>query len=97
MNEEIKINNYLKIDESSNVIIKENLNNNLTNPIALNKQFSLKINDKKVINKKNNSSCRICFCKDNLSINPLITPCKCSGSMKYIHVNCLKNWYINLI
>ena len=24
--------------------------------------------------------------------NPLITPCKCSGSVKYIHLNCLKAW-----
>ena len=24
--------------------------------------------------------------------NPLVQPCICSGSMKYIHVNCLKKW-----
>ena len=25
-------------------------------------------------------------------INPLIKPCKCSGSMKYIHYECLLHW-----
>lgn len=36
-------------------------------------------------------ACRICFmpAEDN---NPLISPCKCSGSMKYIHYGCLKSW-----
>ncbi len=24
--------------------------------------------------------------------NPLITPCKCSGSVRYIHLQCLKKW-----
>jgi len=36
--------------------------------------------------------CKICLCEDNEVENPLINPCKCSGSMKYIHVNCLKTW-----
>ncbi len=29
--------------------------------------------------------------------NPLINPCKCSGTMKYIHLQCLKQWYKILI
>lgn len=36
--------------------------------------------------------CRFCLCEDSEENNPLITPCKCSGSMKYIHIDCLKNW-----
>lgn len=36
--------------------------------------------------------CRICFCDDNERDNPLINPCKCSGSMKYIHLMCLRHW-----
>jgi hypothetical protein len=27
------------------------------------------------------SCCRICLCEDNEMTNPLINPCKCSGSM----------------
>ena len=37
--------------------------------------------------------CRICFSgeKDKIK-NPLICPCTCKGSMKFIHYYCLKNW-----
>jgi len=37
--------------------------------------------------------CRICLMEDNEKDNPLITPCKCSGSMKFIHHACLKQWF----
>ena len=45
--------------------------------------------------------CRICYLDDDTDKNPLIQPCQCSGSMKYIHLNCLKQWigtrnYINI-
>ena len=37
--------------------------------------------------------CRICLSEEkNPSKNPLICPCICKGSMKYIHYFCLKNW-----
>ena len=37
--------------------------------------------------------CRICFIAEEDSIkNPLLCPCICKGSMKYIHYLCLKNW-----
>lgn len=37
-------------------------------------------------------ACRICL-YDNVEYdNPLISPCYCSGTMKYIHVQCLKKW-----
>jgi E3 ubiquitin-protein ligase DOA10 len=36
--------------------------------------------------------CRICLQEENETLNPLFSPCKCSGTMKYIHVNCLKEW-----
>ena len=37
--------------------------------------------------------CRICYMTETSSlINPLIKPCKCSGSMKYIHLKCLMQW-----
>ena len=37
--------------------------------------------------------CRICFIGEEDSINnPLLCPCICKGSMKYIHYLCLKNW-----
>jgi pSer/pThr/pTyr-binding forkhead associated (FHA) protein len=41
---------------------------------------------------KNNRICRICYGDDTTDENPLICPCICKGSMKYIHYECLKNW-----
>ena len=40
-----------------------------------------------------NKICRICYMEeDDSKNNPLLDPCTCSGSMKYIHYNCLKHW-----
>ena len=36
------------------------------------------------------NKCRICLSSSSLDYNPLISPCKCTGSIKYIHVECLK-------
>lgn len=36
--------------------------------------------------------CRICFAENNTSENPLISVCKCAGSLKYIHLECLRTW-----
>ena len=51
---------------------------------------------------KQSKSCRICFIGENdqdskskktdAAKNPLITPCDCSGSSRYIHLDCLKQW-----
>ena len=48
----------------------------------------------KTLNKKQKVyKCRICFCEGGFDgLNPLISPCKCSGSVKYIHLNCLRKW-----
>eukprot|EP00927_Polykrikos_kofoidii_P050417 TRINITY_DN44333_c0_g1_i1.p1 TRINITY_DN44333_c0_g1~~TRINITY_DN44333_c0_g1_i1.p1 ORF type:complete len:496 (-),score=67.72 TRINITY_DN44333_c0_g1_i1:6-1349(-) len=37
--------------------------------------------------------CRICFAdaSDDAS-QPLVSPCKCQGSQKYVHVTCLRHW-----
>jgi E3 ubiquitin-protein ligase DOA10 len=39
--------------------------------------------------------CRICLDEENTFGNPLISPCKCSGTMKYIHYTCLTEWLEN--
>ena len=53
-------------------------------------QLILKVPKKK--NLKNKPSCRICYGEETNDDNPLICPCICKGSMKYIHYECLKNW-----
>jgi hypothetical protein len=42
--------------------------------------------------------CRICFSEGNFEDkNPLISPCNCTGSVKYIHLNCLRKWLTSKI
>lgn len=36
--------------------------------------------------------CRICLCDDDDQENELICPCNCAGTMKDIHINCLREW-----
>lgn len=37
--------------------------------------------------------CRICFeAGDDLNNNTLLSPCACAGSLRYIHVGCLRRW-----
>ena len=42
--------------------------------------------------KKNKNICRICYGDEDEENNPLIQPCSCSGTMKFIHYECLKHW-----
>lgn len=37
--------------------------------------------------------CYMCFDDENTDDNPLITPCKCRGDTRYVHVNCLRKWH----
>ena len=38
------------------------------------------------------TECRICLDADNEEFGNLISPCKCSGSQKYVHEQCLQRW-----
>lgn len=37
-------------------------------------------------------TCRICLSDAHTQKDPLISPCKCAGSVQFIHVNCLREW-----
>ena len=37
--------------------------------------------------------CRICLTEEEDKADPLLTPCKCAGSMRFIHHQCLKQWF----
>jgi len=39
--------------------------------------------------------CRICFDSESTEDNPLLAPCKCAGSMRYIHRACLDQWRVH--
>ncbi len=91
----MKINNYFNVNNSSydqsnlshNNIITNNQNSIISNTVS--KKVKT---EKKRKKKKNTTPCRICFCTESDHVNPLISPCKCSGTMKYIHLLCLKQW-----
>ena len=36
--------------------------------------------------------CRFCLSTKNDSLNPLISPCQCKGSMEFVHLRCLNRW-----
>lgn len=40
-----------------------------------------------------NPVCYMCFDDEITDDNPLITPCKCRGDTRYVHVNCLRKWH----
>jgi hypothetical protein len=37
--------------------------------------------------------CYMCFDDEDTDDNPLITPCKCRGDTRYVHVGCLRKWH----
>jgi len=37
--------------------------------------------------------CKICLCdKSEEENDPLISPCKCTGSVRFVHLKCMQNW-----
>ncbi|XP_048475062.1 uncharacterized protein LOC125487502 [Rhincodon typus] len=36
--------------------------------------------------------CRICLIPGGTPLNPLLEPCKCVGSLQFVHHDCLKKW-----
>lgn len=41
---------------------------------------------------KAQAPCRICLMETYTKNDPLMTPCKCAGTMRYIHLKCLQQW-----
>ena len=73
-------------DNKDNISINTNLNlREIPRDTSLKKVYEKEENEKYKI-------CRICYLEEESSDNPLIQPCICSGSMKYIHLDCLKHW-----
>lgn len=73
---------------SQNININQNFG---VDPILILNDNNRTKKKKKKVN-ANVPICRICLCDDYDLENPLINPCKCSGTMKYIHLLCLRQW-----
>lgn len=41
--------------------------------------------------------CRICQMGEESASNPLIQPCHCTGSLQYVHQECIKRWLCSKI
>ncbi|XP_068118872.1 probable E3 ubiquitin-protein ligase MARCHF10 isoform X2 [Hyperolius riggenbachi] len=41
--------------------------------------------------------CRICLTGEHTEENNLIAPCRCTGSLKYVHIDCMKRWLLSKI
>ena len=75
---EINLDKLQKEQERKKIIIKnKNINEKKSNLILTNIKKNI---------------CRICYNEEEEESNPLIQPCQCSGTMKYIHYKCLKKW-----
>lgn len=38
------------------------------------------------------AACKICMLEGSSDDDPLIAPCACNGSIRYVHLNCLRTW-----
>ena len=75
------INNKDNISEDLNTMFM-NRNNNYLNDENITKKGEGELLDK--------IYCRLCYQDESTILDPLLSPCKCSGSMKFIHYSCLK-------
>lgn len=58
---------------------------------SIKKQDSARYGSSSNISNSNGDICRICHCEADIG-NPLLSPCYCSGSLKYVHQTCLQQW-----
>lgn len=82
-----KIKNYLKSKK------KGSINKGNTNESSIIKPLTT-ISQKIGTENTPNKFCRVCYEKEQKD-DPLIAPCQCEGSIKYIHSSCIKKWIIN--
>lgn len=73
-----------------NTVVDSNLSLNLGSDV--NQLQQAKEVDNEEEEEQVNKACRICLCEDEEPDNPIVQPCKCSGTMKNIHVKCFKKW-----
>ena len=100
-NNNINIQNTVKKQNEEEEKEKEILSINKTSNKKISSQKLNFITPEKIFfqeNQKKKSTdfpqrcCRICYLEEENELNPLIQPCLCSGSLKYIHLECLRKW-----
>ena len=105
INEDFNVMEFNDTDEDKDEEIKGEKNKFITENEESKKHLKhIMVKDKESSEKNSNHNnynnknkkvkiCRICYLEEyDKYNNPLIKPCKCSGSMKYIHYECLLHW-----
>ena len=79
------------IHQDNPMSINDSINITGRNSFEEKKYFTL--DDKKLKAKKEaeDKICRICLGEEEPD-NPIISPCSCTGSVKFIHLECIKEW-----
>ena len=87
-------NNNNNNNKDNNININTNNNNNIRFQDEIeDTKNNIEKKESKKIKLKKSRICRICYLEEESELdNPLVHPCKCSGSLKYIHLKCLKHW-----
>ncbi|XP_013928181.1 PREDICTED: probable E3 ubiquitin-protein ligase MARCH10 isoform X1 [Thamnophis sirtalis] len=81
--------NYISNTTSCNSINTKEINKAETDPEKLKKlQESLLAEDPE----EEGDQCRICQIAGGSITNPLLEPCGCGGSLRFVHEECLKSW-----
>uniref|UniRef100_A0A670ZPQ8 RING-type E3 ubiquitin transferase n=1 Tax=Pseudonaja textilis TaxID=8673 RepID=A0A670ZPQ8_PSETE len=81
--------NYMSNTTSCNSISTKEVNKAETDPEKLKKlQESLLAEDPE----EEGDQCRICQIAGGSVTNPLLEPCGCGGSLRFVHQECLKSW-----
>jgi len=70
-------------------IFQELRNNDIRNTNKTQNVEKISFNSEK--DSTNLPTCRVCYLVNSDEENPLISPCNCKGTMKYIHYKCLKH------
>ena len=79
----------------NNKKINTNLSHSVNNKLKLLYMKLKTVNEKQ---KTKTYKCRVCFCEGSFEgKDPLISPCQCTGSVTYIHLNCLRKWLTSKI
>ena len=84
-------NNFANNEEKSNKSNESKVRNEEKENNSDKGDNNSEFHEKRKISK--NNICRICFMEeDDKENNPLLDPCICAGSMKFIHIKCLQHW-----
>ena len=90
----LKENISINKSQSKTQIVK-NKDNDINDNKSINSINILKEKSIEIKSSTKSKVCRICYMEEDEPNNPLLQPCTCSGSMKYIHYICLKHWINN--